>query len=109
MSWIARIVMGLLGLMFLAGLIVALGGYSLFAAVRWLLTGRAPQVVLVWQRMRSFQSGAAWSMDAAGQTGEVVDVEVREVREPQHTLGAHGTQDQPVADPTRARLPHEPR
>ena len=98
MPWIARIVMGLIGLFFLAGLIVALAGYTVFAAVRWLLTGRAPQVVLVWQRMCSFQSAAAGSMGAGGQgAGEVVDVEVREVGEAQDVR--HGP----------ARLPHEPR
>ena len=96
MPWIARIIMALLGLVFLAGLLVALGGYTVFATVRWLLTGRAPQVVLVWQRMRSFQQGAARPMDA----GEVVDVEVREV---------HDARDVHEADDAPARLPHGPR
>jgi len=96
MQWVARIVMGLLGLVFLAGLLVALGGYTVFATVRWLLTGRAPQVVLVWQRMRSFQQGAARPTDA----GEVVDVEVREVSEVHEVHEARNS---------RARLPHEPR
>ena len=107
MPWIARIVMGLIGLFFLAGLIVALAGYTVFAAVRWLLTGRAPQLVLVWQRMRSFQSGAAGSMGAGGQgAGEVVDVEVREVsevHEVREVREVHEARNSP------ARLPHEPR
>ena len=97
MPWIARIVMGLLGLLFLAGLLVALGGYTVFATVRWLLTGRAPQVVLVWQRMRSFQQGAARPTDA----GEVVDVEVREVHD------ARDVHDE--AGDAPPRLPHGPR
>ncbi len=99
MQWVARIVMGLLGLVFLAGLLVALGGYTVFATVRWLLTGRAPQVVLVWQRMRSFQQGAARPTDA----GEVVDVEVREVHDAREVRDVHEAGDAP------ARLPHGPR
>ena len=50
MNWFARIVMGLLGLFFLAGLLAALSLYIVFATFRWLLTGRKPQVVLVWQQ-----------------------------------------------------------
>ena len=90
MQWIARIVMGLLGLVFLVGLLVALGGYTVFATVRWLLTGRKPQVVLVWQQFRQMRRGAG--MRWGGTMGQlfgasqevkddVVDVEVREVHE----------------------------
>jgi len=86
MNWIAKIFMGLLGLTFLAGLLVALGGYTVFAALRWLLTGRKPQVVLVWQQFSQLRKGGVWR---AGQpfgptestADDVVDVEVREVHE----------------------------
>ena len=95
MNWIARIVMGLvtglLGLVFLAGLLAALGLYIVFATIRWLLTGRKPQVVMVWQQFnamrkgarwgqRGFESGASSGFDAQSQ-GDIVDVEVREVVE----------------------------
>lgn len=86
MNFIAKIFMGLLGLTFLAGLLVALGGYTVFAALRWLLTGRKPQVVLVWQQFSQLRKGGVWG---AGQSfgaaqppaDDVVDVEVREVHE----------------------------
>jgi hypothetical protein len=90
MNWIARIFMGLLGITFLAGLLVALGGYIVFATLRWLLTGRKPQVVLVWQQFRQMQRGAGMRWGSTmGQPfgashevkGDVVDVEVREVHE----------------------------
>lgn len=91
MNWIARIVMGLLGLGLLAGLIVALGAYTVFATVRWLLTGRKPQVVLVWQQFSALRRGQGmrWGAGDAGNpfgtaqaaADDVVDVEVREVRE----------------------------
>lgn len=87
MNWIAKIFMGLLGLGLLAGLLLALGAYTVFATLRWLLTGRKPQVVLVWQQFSQLRKGAAWGAGAgqpfgASQTNDdVVDVEVREVQE----------------------------
>lgn len=90
MNWIARILMGLLGLALLAGLLVALGVYTVFATLRWLLTGRKPQVVLVWQQFGQLRRGAGmrWGAGAGqpfdparGADDDVVDVEVREVHE----------------------------
>ena len=92
MNWIVRIVMGLLGLVFLAGLLAALGLYIVFATIRWLLTGRKPQVVMVWQQFnamrksprwggpRGFETGTPSGFEAQSQ-GDIVDVEVREVVE----------------------------
>ena len=86
MNWIARIFMGLLGLAFLAGLLVALGLYIVFATVRWLLTGRKPQVVMVWQQFSDLRKGAGWGGQRGFESGfeaqrqdDIVDVEVREV------------------------------
>jgi hypothetical protein len=90
MNWIARIFMGLLGLGFLAALLLGLLCYTVYAAFRWLLTGRKPQVVMVWQQFSSMRKGAAWAgrggqsgseagHEAPGQ-GDIVDVEVREIR-----------------------------
>ena len=85
MNWIARIFMGLLGIAFLAGLLVALGVYIVYATLRWLLTGRKPQVVLVWQQFSQLRKGARFAagmdqpFDAPKANDDVVDVEVREV------------------------------
>ena len=86
MNWIGRIFVGLLGLGLLAGLLLALGVYTVYATLRWLLTGRKPQVVLVWQQFSALRRGAGtrWGQKAGvepAQQGEVVDVEVREVQE----------------------------
>ena len=86
---LVRLFMGLLGLAFLAGLLLALGVYVLFASVRWLLTGQKPQVVMVWQQFSQMRKGARWAapgMDTPFEQGaapadDVVDVEVREVQE----------------------------
>jgi len=92
MNSIARIVMGLitglLGLAFLAGLLAALGLYIVFATVRWLFTGRKPQVVMVWQQFSELRKGARWGNRPGFESGfeaqrqdDIVDVEVREVVE----------------------------
>lgn len=88
MNWIARIFMGLLGLVFLAGLLAALGVYTVFATVRWLLTGRKPQVVMVWQQFSAMRKGTRWGGQQGFESGfeaqrqyDIVDVEVREVVE----------------------------
>lgn len=88
MNWIARIVMGLLGLAFLAVLMLALGLYIVFATLRWLLTGRKPQVVMVWQQFSDLRKGARWGGRPGFESGfeaqrqdDIVDVEVREVVE----------------------------
>ena len=90
MNWIARIFMGLLGLGLLAGLLLGLGVYIVYATMRWLITGRKPQVVLVWQQFRQMRQGAGmrWggrmpqpSGTPAQRDGDVLDVQAREVRE----------------------------
>ena len=86
---LVRLFMGLLGLAFLAGLLLALGVYVLFASVRWLLTGQKPQVVMVWQQFGQMRKAARWGTPGMGTPFEqdaepaddVVDVEVREVQE----------------------------
>lgn len=92
MNWIARIIMGLLGLGFLAALLLGLLCYIVFATVRWLLTGRKPQVVMVWQQFSELRKGARFGGQGGfgsgapsgfepQRQGDIVDVEVREVRE----------------------------
>jgi hypothetical protein len=87
MNWIARIFMGLLGLALFAVLLAGLCIYIGFAALRWLLTGRKPQVVMVWEQLSKLRKGARWGAQPdfgkgpdASDHGDVVDVEAREVR-----------------------------
>jgi hypothetical protein len=97
MNWIVRIVMALLGLVFLAALLLGLLCYIVYATVRWLLTGRKPQVVMVWQQFsamrQNFRQGGFRASSSHGfehprgqgapfaRDDQVVDVEVREVVE----------------------------
>ncbi len=87
---LSKIFLALAGLILLALLLGALGIYIVWATLRWLLTGRKPQVVLVWQQFRAmrqnFSQGGfrrSAGTDPWGQTqatdDQVVDVEVREV------------------------------
>ena len=108
MNWIAKIFMALVGLGLLAGLLLALGFYTVFATVRWLLTGRKPQVVMVWQQFSQLRKGARFGAGRAHPFGqqdaasvsEVVDVEVREVHPPPPQLqGKPGGTDEPGSRP----------
>lgn len=97
LTWVLRLFMGLMGLAFVLGLVAALGLYIVWATLRWLLTGRKPQVVLVWQQFsalrKNFGQGGFRGQAAPGFEGpwgkgpnqaaddQVVDVEVREVVE----------------------------
>ncbi len=77
--WMLRLLLTLLGMVLLAGMLAALVLYVVYASVRWLLTGRKPQIAIVWQQYQGmrqrFQSGAGSS------ASDVIDVEAREVRE----------------------------
>jgi hypothetical protein len=97
LTWVFRLFMTFMGLAFLLGLVAALGIYIVWATLRWLLTGRKPQVAVVWQQYsamrKNFGQGgfrgqtAPGSEEAWGRAqgrsfdDQVVDVEVREVVE----------------------------
>lgn len=96
LTWVLRLFMAFTGLAFLLGLVAALCIYIVWATLRWLLTGRKPQVVLVWQQFsamrRNFGQGGfrgasnaddpnPWSRAQRATDDQVVDVEVREVIE----------------------------
>ena len=94
---IVKIYMGLLGLVLVLFLLAALGLYTVWATLRWLLTGRKPQVVMVWQQFstlrKNFGEGGFRAAQGSGFSGtwgrgpspatddQVVDVDVREVVE----------------------------
>lgn len=77
--WMLRLLLTLLGMVLLVGMLAALVIYVVYASVRWLLTGRKPQIAIVWQQYQGmrqrFQSGAA------SRASDVIDVEAREVHE----------------------------
>ncbi|MBP6276164.1 MAG: hypothetical protein KA393_02010 [Limnohabitans sp.] len=94
MNWVVKIFMALLGLVFLLVLLFGVVCYTVYATLRWLLTGRKPQVVMVWQQFsamrQNFRQGGFRAGPGEGvrerdapfaHDDQVVDVEAREVVE----------------------------
>ncbi|MFN8954508.1 MAG: hypothetical protein ACK52H_12225 [Burkholderiales bacterium] len=91
LTWLLHLFMALLGLVFLLGLWAALGLYLVWATLRWVLTGRKPQVLMIWQQLntmrQTFRQGSfrrpapgpapAWRTQPTDE--QVVDVQAREL------------------------------
>jgi len=77
--WLLRLLLTLLGMVFMLGLFAALGLYLVYSLIRWLLTGRKPQFAMVWQQYRGMRQ--RFKSEAGSEQGDVIDVEVREVRD----------------------------
>lgn len=78
-----KLFLAFFGLVLLLGMLIFLLLYTVWAVLRWLLTGQKPQVAVVWQRYREMRRGGMWqtaSRPAQGSADDVVDVEVREVK-----------------------------
>jgi hypothetical protein len=111
MTFFTRLLFTLLGLafalLFTVGVLCWLVLYVAFAAVRWLLTGQKPQVLLMWQQIQAFRKsmqsgqGPRWSGGSGTSEGpwpeepahakrtsansEVIeDVVVREIQDKRH-------------------------
>ncbi len=77
-SWLFKLFLFVMALAFFAGLLMLLLWSLVFALVRWLFTGRPPQVKVVMDRYKGWQSKSPLHRRRAAQT-DVVDAEVREV------------------------------
>lgn len=82
------------GLIFLVALLF-LSIYTVWALLRWLITGKKPQVTVVWQQYHSMRRNFQHQpFSPAGNRGRspdatVVDVEARELSEPLPHLPPH--------------------
>jgi uncharacterized membrane protein required for colicin V production len=108
MAFFTRLILTLFGMAFAALFAVVvlfwLALYVAFASLRWLVTGQKPQVVMMWQQVKTMRKGmqtrqsARWSIWSSTSTGQrheshghaqpktrkvdvVEDVVVREVHE----------------------------
>ena len=95
--------MACVAVMFFLFLLVGLLFYTVWATLRWVLTGRPPQVVWAWRQMRTvrqnftqggFQAsaargraGTAGARPPTGDEGAVIDVQAREVSNARPPLG----------------------
>ena len=77
-SWLFKLVLLAMAMVFFASLMVVLLLSLLLSLVRWLLTGRPPQVKVVMQRYKDWQSRNPLQRRRTVQA-DVVDAEVREV------------------------------
>ena len=83
-AWIFKIFFSLLGLVFVLGTLCILLLALIFGALWSLVRGRKPEVAVVWQRYQDMARNkapfGAWRAGSQN-TPEVVDVEVKEVKE----------------------------
>ncbi len=88
LTWLFRLVFALMGMVFLVGLLMAVAVYTLWALLRWLVTGRKPQVAMVWQQYSAMRK--QFASRAPGQrttrprasNDDVIDVQARDVDAP---------------------------
>ena len=90
MNLFTRLLLALMGLVFMGLVALWLMVYVVFATVRWLFTGQKPQVVMMWQGMRAFRERGFQAQGFPGEPPshakgddpqDVEDAVVREVRE----------------------------
>lgn len=76
-----KLILTVLGLVFAISLLGAALIVVLLSLLKSVLTGKKPAPVVVFRNFQKFAPGGIWPGAAKAQnTGEVVDVEVREVR-----------------------------
>lgn len=93
-SFLVKLFVAILGLGLLLGMLVFLLVYIVWSVLRWLITGQKPQVAVVWQQYSKFRKdfGQRRSPNPNGTArrrpsdDNVVDVEVREMREEDQRL-----------------------
>jgi hypothetical protein len=86
-QFLIKLFLTILGLGLLLGMLLFLSIYIVWAVLRWLITGKKPQVAVVWQQYRTmrknFQPRPSPTSSANRYSSDesVVDVEVRELKE----------------------------
>ena len=86
-QFLVKLFVAILGLVLLLGMLFFLLMYLFWAALRWLITGKKPQVAVVWQQYstmrKNFQKRSSPAPNAKRYSADdsVVDVEVRELKD----------------------------
>lgn len=86
-QFLVKLFVAILGLVLLLGMLFFLLIYVFWAALRWLITGKKPQVAVVWQQYstmrKNFQKRSSPAPNAKRYSADdsVVDVEVRELKD----------------------------
>jgi hypothetical protein len=79
--FVIKLILTVFGLVFAISLLAAALIVVLLSLLKSVLTGKKPAPVVVFSKFQKFAPGGMWPGSAKAQnTGEVVDIEVREVR-----------------------------
>ena len=83
MQWLFRAFLLLLGLGFMLVLLCMAALMFVFSLLRWLFTGRKPQVVLIMESYKRWQQKAPWQARQSD-SADIIDVQGRDL-EPRPT------------------------
>ena len=92
MRWLLRVFMLLLGLGFMLALLCMAVLMFIFSLLRWLFTGRKPQLVLVMESYKKWQQSAPWAAQPSARD-DIIDVPSRDIEPHQTRLPPTGKKD----------------
>ena len=85
MQWLLRAFLLLLGLGFMLALLCMAALMFVFSMLRWLFTGRKPQVVLIMDSYKRWQQKAPWQARQQN-NADIIDVQGRDIEPSQRRL-----------------------
>ena len=85
MQWLLRAFLLLLGLGFMLALLCMVALMFVFSMLRWLFTGRKPQVVLIMDSYKRWQQKAPWQARQQN-NADIIDVQGRDIEPSQPRL-----------------------
>ena len=85
MQWLLRAFLLLLGLGFMLALLCMVALMFVFSMLRWLFTGRKPQVVLIMDSYKRWQQKAPWQARQQD-NADIIDVQGRDIEPSQARL-----------------------
>ena len=85
MQWLLRAFLLLLGLGFMLALLCMAALMFVFSMLRWLFTGRKPQVVLIMDSYKRWQQKAPWQARQQN-NADIIDVQGRDIEPSQARL-----------------------
>ena len=92
MQWLFRAFLLLLGLGFMLALLCMAALMIVFSLLRWLFTGRKPQVVLIMDSYKRWQQKAPWQARQSD-SADIIDVQGRDIDSSQGRLPPAGKPD----------------
>ena len=78
MQWLLRVFMLVLGLGFMLALVCVAVLWVVFSLLRWLFTGRKPQLVVMMDSYKKWQQSGPWAARKAN-SDDIIDVQMRDM------------------------------